>query len=123
MRGVVDSPALTPTASRDAIQVDAVARQIRDALGEVVVEHLKRMAEEDSARFLRIMESSLCRTVPLIPVLSFARIPCSPVYNVGSPCETAQRGARERSNQWSSQIALSAAPNNEPPASVLVEKP
>ena len=56
MRGVIDSPDLTPTASRDAIQQDGVARQIRDALGLVVVEHLKKMAEQTPTRFERIME-------------------------------------------------------------------
>src|SRR6266446_4564671 len=56
VRGVIDSPDLTPTAARDAIQLDATARQIKDALGEVVVEHLKKMAERDPLRFERIME-------------------------------------------------------------------
>ncbi len=56
VRGVIDSPDLTPTASRDAIQLDATAREIRDALGNVVMEHLKKMAEQDPIRFERIME-------------------------------------------------------------------
>jgi molecular chaperone HtpG len=56
VRGVIDSPYLTLTASRDAIQLDAVAREIKEALGEVVKEHLQQMAERDPIRFERIME-------------------------------------------------------------------
>src|SRR5262249_18562521 len=56
VRGVIDSPDLTLTAARDAIQLGATARQIKEALGEVVVEHLKKMAEREPARFERIME-------------------------------------------------------------------
>jgi molecular chaperone HtpG len=56
VRGVIDSPDLTPTASRDAIQLDAAAHTIKEALGEVVMQHLKRMAERDPIRFERIME-------------------------------------------------------------------
>ena len=56
MRGVIDSPDLTPTASRDAIQVDATAREIKEALGDLIVQHLKEMAERTPKRFERIME-------------------------------------------------------------------
>lgn len=56
MRGVIDSPDLTPTASRDAIQQDGVAREIKEALGRVIMQHLKKMAEQDPVRFERIME-------------------------------------------------------------------
>ena len=56
VRGVIDSPSFTPTASRDAVQIDGVAREIRDALGQTVVEHLKKLAAEDPARFQRIMD-------------------------------------------------------------------
>ncbi len=66
--------ASTDSSIRDHIKTAILVGIVSSGLFfiEVVVEHLKRMAEEDSARFLRIMESSLCRTVPLIPVLSFA---------------------------------------------------
>jgi len=53
--GVIDSPALTPTAARDNIQQDAVFRAIRDALGRVIIEHLKKMANENPRRFQEIM--------------------------------------------------------------------
>jgi molecular chaperone HtpG len=56
VRGVIDSPDLTPTASRDAIQLDAVARDLKEALGTVIVRHLKALAERDTVRFERIME-------------------------------------------------------------------
>jgi molecular chaperone HtpG len=56
VRGVIDSPDLTPTAARDAIQVDAVARAIRDALGRRIVEYLKDLAARDPVRFERVMD-------------------------------------------------------------------
>ncbi|MGO9464022.1 MAG: ATP-binding protein [Isosphaeraceae bacterium] len=56
VRGVIDSPDLTPTASRDAIQLDIVAREIRDALGRKVVEHLQDLATRDVVRFERVMD-------------------------------------------------------------------
>ena len=54
--GVIDSPALTPTAARDNIQQDATARAIRDALGRIIIDHLKKMANENLRRFQEIME-------------------------------------------------------------------
>ena len=56
VRGVIDSPDLTPTASRDAIQLDATAREIKEELGTLVVQHLKQMAENNPTRFEHIME-------------------------------------------------------------------
>jgi len=56
LRGVIDSPDLTPTAARDAIQFDTAAREIRDALGRVVVEHLTALARNDPYRLERILE-------------------------------------------------------------------
>ncbi len=56
VRGVIDSPALTPTASRDAIQMDATAREIRDALGRVIMRHLQALAVRDAERLTRIMQ-------------------------------------------------------------------
>lgn len=55
VRGVIDSPDLTPTAARDAIQLDTVARQVREALGGVVIQHLQGLAERDPIRFERIL--------------------------------------------------------------------
>src|SRR2546426_5416859 len=56
MRGVIDSPDLTPTASRDAIQIDTTAREIKEALGDLIVHHLHKMAERTPEHFERIME-------------------------------------------------------------------
>ncbi|MGI8588378.1 MAG: heat shock protein Hsp90 family protein [Chloroflexia bacterium] len=56
VRGVIDSPDLTPTASRDAIQLDQAARDIKEALGGVIMRHLKGLAEREPERFGRIME-------------------------------------------------------------------
>jgi molecular chaperone HtpG len=56
VRGVIDSPALTPTAARDAIQLDETAREIKKALGDLIVRHLQNLAESNPMRFERIME-------------------------------------------------------------------
>ena len=56
VRGVIDSPDLTPTASRDAIQPDAVAHDMKEALGQVIIRHLQELAVRDAVRFERIME-------------------------------------------------------------------
>jgi molecular chaperone HtpG len=56
VRGVIDSPALQPTAARDAIQQDSVHDQIRRALGILIIDTLKRLAKRDRTRFRRIME-------------------------------------------------------------------
>ncbi len=56
VRGLIDSPALNLTASRDAIQLNTIAREIREALGMVVIEHLIQMAKNSPKRFEDIME-------------------------------------------------------------------
>lgn len=56
VRGVIDSPDLTPTAVRDAIQIDEVARSIRNDLGRRIVEYLKDLAALDLGRFERVMD-------------------------------------------------------------------
>ncbi len=56
INGVIDSPALTPTAARDNIQQDGVAIDIRSALGRVVIAHLKDMAQANLPRFQEIMD-------------------------------------------------------------------
>lgn len=55
-RGVIDSPALTPTAARDAVQQDRVHEEIKATLGRLVIDTLLRMAKEEAARFRRLME-------------------------------------------------------------------
>ena len=54
--GIIDSPALTPTAARDNIQQDSVFRAIRDELGRIIIDHLKRMAAENLRRFQEVMD-------------------------------------------------------------------
>lgn len=54
--GVIDSPALTPTAARDNVQQDAIARSVRDALGRVIINHLKKMANDNLRRFQEVMD-------------------------------------------------------------------
>ena len=56
VRGVIDSPALKPTAARDAVQEDRVHGEIRSALGMLIIDALKRLAKEDRNRFRRLME-------------------------------------------------------------------
>jgi molecular chaperone HtpG len=56
VRGVVDSPALQPTAARDAVQQDAVHDQIRRALGILIIDTLKNLARRNRTRFRRLME-------------------------------------------------------------------
>jgi len=55
IRGVIDSPALTPTAARDAVQEDRVYHEIHKSLGRLVIDHLKELAKEDPDRFQRLM--------------------------------------------------------------------
>jgi molecular chaperone HtpG len=55
INGVLDSPDLTLTASRDAIQHDHVAQQIRDALAEIIVQHLQNMSKKAPEQFELIM--------------------------------------------------------------------
>ena len=56
MRGVIDSPALAPTAARDTVQEDNVHHEIRDALGYLIIDTLQRLAKGDKVRFRRLME-------------------------------------------------------------------
>jgi molecular chaperone HtpG len=55
VRGVIDSPDLTPTAARDSVQRDGVFNAIRDELGKVIVNAMKKMSREDTRRFEQIM--------------------------------------------------------------------
>jgi molecular chaperone HtpG len=51
INGVIDSPDLTLTASRDAVQQDYVTQEIRGALGQVIVQHLQSMAKRVPEQF------------------------------------------------------------------------
>ena len=51
VRGVIDSPALTPTAARDNVQKDANYRELKRQLGRLIVEELTTLAKSDPRRF------------------------------------------------------------------------
>lgn len=53
--GVIDSPALTPTAARDNVQQDHMFHAVREGLGRAIIDHLRRMAVEDLRNFQQIM--------------------------------------------------------------------
>jgi HSP90 family molecular chaperone len=56
VRGVIDSPALTPTAARDAVQQDRVHSEIQAVLGRLIIDTLQQMARNEPARFRCLME-------------------------------------------------------------------
>jgi molecular chaperone HtpG len=56
VRGIVDSPALTLTASRDAVQQDAVQKEIKQQLGEAIIKHLTEFSKEDPIKFQRLCD-------------------------------------------------------------------
>ncbi len=55
VRGVIDSPDLSPTAARGAIQQDSAFRSIREKLGQVIVAHLRGLAHRDPQKFDRLV--------------------------------------------------------------------
>ncbi|MBW4540408.1 MAG: ATP-binding protein [Myxacorys chilensis ATA2-1-KO14] len=56
VRGIIDSPALTLTASRDAVQQDAIQKEIKEQLGEAIIRHLTNFSKEDPIRFQRLCD-------------------------------------------------------------------
>lgn len=56
VRGVIDSPALTPTAARDNVQRDGVYNDLRRQLGRRIVESLLELSEKNPTRFHRLCE-------------------------------------------------------------------
>ncbi len=56
IRGVIDSPDLSPTAARDAIQQDSASRTVRERLGEVIVAHLTGLAVRDPRKTEKLLE-------------------------------------------------------------------
>ena len=56
VRGIIDSPALTLTASRDAVQQDAVQKEIKEQLGEAIIQHLMKFSKEDPIKFQRLCD-------------------------------------------------------------------
>jgi len=51
VRGVIDSPALTPTAARDNVQKDVNYHELKRQLGRLIVEELTALAKADPKRF------------------------------------------------------------------------
>jgi molecular chaperone HtpG len=56
VRGVIDSPDLTLTASRDTVQPDEVLERVREQLGEVIIQRLIQLAQDDANKFEQICE-------------------------------------------------------------------
>ncbi|MDG4596275.1 MAG: ATP-binding protein [Candidatus Contendobacter sp.] len=56
VRGVVDCPALQPTAARDNVVRDGVYHALREALGEIIVAALLDLAARDRPRFLQLCD-------------------------------------------------------------------
>ncbi|HOQ99150.1 MAG TPA: ATP-binding protein [Anaerolineae bacterium] len=57
VRGIVDSPSLMPTVSRDAIIKDEAYAQVRDVLGEAILAHLEHLAHADPRQLRAIVLS------------------------------------------------------------------
>lgn len=56
VRGVIDSPDLTPTAARDNVQRDFAYHELRRHLGKLIVERLVSLSENNPQKFLRICD-------------------------------------------------------------------
>ncbi len=56
VRGIIDSPALTLTASRDAVQQDSVQKEIKEQLGQEVIKHLTQLSKDDPTRFQQLCD-------------------------------------------------------------------
>jgi len=56
VRGIIDSPALTLTAARDAVQQDAIQKEIKEQLGQEVIKHLTQLSKDDPIRFQRLCD-------------------------------------------------------------------
>ncbi|MET8142143.1 ATP-binding protein [Sphaerisporangium sp. NPDC005288] len=55
VNGVINTPDLTPTAARDNFIRDEQADQLRDTLGEVIIDHLDRLRQTHPERFTDIV--------------------------------------------------------------------
>lgn len=56
VRGLVDCPTLQPTAARDNVLRDSVYSNLREALGETIINALLDLATQDRPRFLQICD-------------------------------------------------------------------
>lgn len=55
VNGVIDTPSLTPTAARDNFQRDETSGRLRDALGQLVIDHLEGLKTRDPERLSQIL--------------------------------------------------------------------
>lgn len=55
VNGVLNTPDLTPTAARDNFIRNAEVDQLREALGDVIIDHLDRLRKTDADRFTDIV--------------------------------------------------------------------
>jgi len=56
VRGVIDSPALTLTAARDAVQQDSIQKEIKAQLGDAIIQHLTQLSKDDPNKFQRLCD-------------------------------------------------------------------
>ncbi|MDJ0533289.1 MAG: ATP-binding protein [Xenococcaceae cyanobacterium MO_207.B15] len=56
VRGIIDSPHLTLTASRDAVKQDSIQKAIRESLGTAIIEHLAQLSKKEPEQFAKICQ-------------------------------------------------------------------
>ena len=56
VRGIIDSPALTLTAARDAVQQDNAQKEIKAQLGDAIIQHLTQLSKDDPNKFQRLCD-------------------------------------------------------------------
>ncbi|MBP5974171.1 ATP-binding protein [Brasilonema sp. CT11] len=56
VRGIIDSPALTLTASRDAVQQDSIQKEVKEQLGQAIIKHLTQLSKDDPIRFQQLCD-------------------------------------------------------------------
>jgi len=54
VRGIIDSPALTLTAARDAVQQDNAQKEIKAQLGDAIIQHLTQLSKDEPTKFQRL---------------------------------------------------------------------
>ena len=57
VRGIVDSPSLTPTLSREAIRKDEKYHRVREVLSQAILDHLDRLAQDDPRQLREVVTS------------------------------------------------------------------
>jgi molecular chaperone HtpG len=56
VNGIINAEGLTPTAARDNFIRDGAADRLRQALGELIIEHLEKLHQQDPDRFRAIQQ-------------------------------------------------------------------